>query len=309
MPADGPGLDRLLTALDVTPHAFSLCRLQAGWRMTFPVFKIITVHFVLQGTGHLKVGDAEPLPFVPSSVLVIPALLSHWVGDAGPSAGVGPAADKCDLIGDGLVEFTAGNGAGDTLLLCAAVSAPHDAALGLFDLLRRPVVDDLAASGIPAAIFEMMRSEVAHAGLGTQAMCQALMKQALITLLREHWLSIADGSLLTAAVNHPRLTRAVADIIERPGAHHTVDSLASLAGMSRASFSDHFSRAFGLGPIEFVQKTRLRVAARLLEVTDLPIKAIAASIGYAGSRSFSRAFEAAYGTLPTRYRDEPDRRK
>ena len=308
MPADGSSLDRLLTALDVAPHAFSVCRIQAGWRMTFPVFRVITVHFVLQGTGHLGVGDAEPLPFAPSSVLVVPALQSHWVGDAGPAAGVGPAAEKCDLIGDGLVEFTAGNGTGDTLLLCAAVSAPHEAALGLFDLLRRPGVDDLAASGIPAPIFEMMRSEVAHAGLGTQAMCQALMKQALITLLREHWLSIADGSLLTAAVNHPRLTRAVAAIVEQPGAHHTVDSLASSAGMSRASFSDHFSRAFGLGPIEFVQKTRLRVAARLLEVTDLPIKAVAASVGYAGSRSFSRAFESEYGTLPTRYRDEPARR-
>ena len=277
--------------------------------MTFPVFKVITVHFVLQGTGHLRVGVAEPLPFAPSSVLVIPALRPHWVGDAGPAAGIGPAAEKCDLIGDGLVEFTAGNGTGDTLLLCAAVSAPHDAALGLFDLLRRPVVDDLVASGIPAVIFEMMRSEVAHAALGTQAMCQALMKQALITLLREHWLLIADGSLLTAAVNHPRLTRTVAAIIEQPGAHHTVDSLASLAGMSRASFSDHFSRAFGLGPIEFVQKTRLRVAARLLEVTDLPIKAVAASIGYAGSRSFSRAFEAEYGTLPTRYRDKLEQRE
>ena len=210
-------------------------------------------------------------------------------------------------MGDGLIEFTAGNGAQDTLLLCAAVASPHDAALGLFDLLRQPVADDIAASGIPAAIFETMRREVAHAGLGTQAMCQALMKQALITLLRGHWLSTADGSLLAMALNHPRLARTVATIIAQPGAHHSVDSLAALAGMSRASFSDHFSRTFGQGPIEFVQKTRLRVAARLLEVTDLPIKAVAASIGYAGSRPFSRAFEAVYGTLPTRYRDQSKR--
>jgi AraC family transcriptional activator of mtrCDE len=296
-------LDRLLTALDVAPHAFSVCRVQSGWRMTFPVFKVLTVHFVLQGTGHLGVGESEPLPFAPSSVLVVPAMQSHWVGDAEPAARVGPAAEKCELIGDGLIEFTAGDGSSDTLLLCAAVSAPHDAALGLFDLLRRPVVDDPAASGIPASIFEAMRSEVAHAGLGTQAMCQALMKQALVTLLRGHSLSIADGSLLTAAVNHPRLARTVTAIIEQPGAGHTVDSLASLAGMSRASFCDHFSRTFGEGPIEFVQRTRLRVAARLLDVTDLPVLAIAKSIGYAGSRSFAKAFEAAYGSVPTRYRN------
>ena len=275
--------------------------------MAFPVFKVITVHFVLQGTGHLKVGAAEPVPFAPASVLIVPALQSHWVGEVSAAAHVGPAAEKCDLIGDGLIEFTAGDGAGDTLLLCAAVSAPHDAALGVFDLLRRPVVDELVASGIPAVIFEMMRNEVAHAGLGTQAMCQALMKQALVILLRGHWQAITGVSLFTAAVSQPRLARTVAAIIEQPGAHHTVESLAAMAGMSRASFSDHFSRTFGQGPIEFVQKTRLRVAARLLEVTDLPIKAVAASIGYANSRSFARAFEATYGTLPTRYRDQPER--
>ena len=136
------------------------------------------------------------------------------------------AAEQCDLIGDGLVEFTAGTGAADTLLLCAAVSPPHDAALGLFALLRQPVVDGPGASGIPMGLFGAMRDEVAQAGLGTQAMCQAYMKQALVTLLRSHWLSVADGSLLTAAANHPRLARTVATIIERPGASHTLDSLA-----------------------------------------------------------------------------------
>ena len=66
-------LNRLLTALDVEPHVFSVCRIQSGWRMTFPVFNVLTVHFVLQGTGSLGVGDTAPLPFKPSSVLVVPA--------------------------------------------------------------------------------------------------------------------------------------------------------------------------------------------------------------------------------------------
>lgn len=106
-----------------------------------------------------------------------------------------------------------------------------------------------------------------------------------------------------SAFRHPRLARAVVAILEDP-ADHSVSSLAELAGMSRTSFSDHFTRAFGQGPIDFVQKTRLRVAARLLEVSDLPMKAIALSVGYAGSRPFSRAFEATYGALPTVYRDQ-----
>ena len=303
MPID-PILDRLLAALDVAPHAFSVCRIQSGWRMSFPIFKVATVHFVLRGSGHVQAGDAAPLPFTPSGILVVPALQRHWVGDADRSAATGAAGDKCNLIGDGLVEFTAGDGSDDTLLLCASMAASEPAELGLFDLLRWPVVGDVGASGVPATIFDAMRQEVTHAGLGTQAMCQALMKQALITLLRRRW-SLTDGSPIANALHHPRLARAIAAIIEQPGADHSVGSLAHLAGMSRASFSDHFSRAFGQGPIEFVQKTRLRVAARLLRVTDLPIKAIAQSVGYAGSRPFSRAFEATYGALPSSYRSSP----
>ena len=303
VPTD-PTLNRLLAALDVAPHAFSVCRIQSGWRMSFPVFKVITVHFVLRGSGHVQAGEAAPLPFAPSSILVVPALQAHWVGAADQAAATGAAADNCELIGDGLVEFTAGNGDDDTLLLCAAVSAPQQAVLGLFDLVRWPVVDDIDASGVPAAVFDAMRQEVTSAGLGTQAMCQALMKQALITLLRERWAG-TEGSPVADALHHPRLARAIVSIIEQPGADHSGGSLAALAGMSRASFSDHFSRTFGQGPIDFVQKTRLRVAARLLRVTDLPVEAIARSVGYAGARPFSRAFEATYRTLPSSYRTLP----
>ena len=299
-----PTLDKLLSAVEVSPQPFSVCKIQSGWRMSFPVFTMITVHFVLRGHGQVQVGERAPLAFAPSSVMIVPARQSHWVGDVNPSASVVAAGDRCDLVGDGLVEFTAGDGHGDTLLLCAAVSAPHLAALGLFELPRGPAVEDDAASGIPAYIFDAMRQEIARAGLGTQAMCQALMKQALVSLLRTRW-SQEDGGVLSAgAFRHPRLARAVVAILEDPAADHSVSSLAELAGMSRASFSDHFTRAFAQGPIDFVQKTRLRVAARLLEVSDLPMKAIALSVGYAGSRPFSRAFEATYGAPPTVYRDQ-----
>ena len=297
-------LDKLLSTVEVSPQPFSVCRIQSGWRMSFPVFSMITVHFVLRGHGQVRVGAAAPLAFAPSSVMIVPARQPHWIGDANSSAAVVAAGEKCDLIGDGLVEFTAGDGEGDTLLLCAAVSAPHHAALGLFELPRGPVIEDDLINGIPTYIFDAMRQEIARAGLGTQAMCQALMKQALISLLRSRWSQADCDTLPAAAFRHPRLARAIVAVIDDPAANHSVSSLAELAGMSRASFSDHFTRAFAQGPIDFVQKTRLRAAARLLEVSDLPVKAIALSVGYAGSRPFSRAFEATYGALPTAYRDQ-----
>ena len=276
--------------------------------MEFPVFRMITVHFVLRGSGHVRIGDGTPLPFGPSSILIVPAHRPHWVGEADEDARIGPAGEKCALLGDGLIEFTVGDGTDDILLACGSVSAQSQAALGLFDLLRASIVDGSAASVIPGGVFDGLLQEIARPGLGTQAICQALMKVALVALLRQQW--SREGSPLPPplAVQHPRLARALVAIIEDPAADHSVDSLAALAGMSRASFSDHFSRALGQGPIDFVQKSRLRVAARLLKVTDLPIKVIAESVGYAGSRPFARAFQIAYEVTPQRFRLEGSRR-
>ena len=270
--------------------------------MIFPVFRVGTVHFVLRGSGHFQIGMLPATPFTAPSVLIVPAGEGHWVGEAGSQTHVREAADQCALLGDGLVEFTAGSGDGDTLMLCGALPAPSHGSLDLPDVLRSPGAADVLAKYIPGHVFDAMTNEVAEAGLGTQAMCQALMKQGLIALLRGRSAGNDHAEILAGALHHPRLARAIAAIIANPAAGHTVESLASLAGMSRASFSDHFSRAFGQGPIDFVQKARLRIAARLLRGTDLPIKVIAQSVGYAGPRPFSRAFLAAYGHGPSGYR-------
>lgn len=294
-------LDRLLTALAVHLHAFSVCQVQQGWRLAFSAFEAINIHYVLQGSGAMRVGNGEWLHFGPQSVLIVPARQPHVVGEAGAVAQLCKAEDRCSMLADGLVAFTAGDGSRDILLLCGAISASHGAGLGLFDLWREPVVEDLSSGGRFRQIFGLMMSEVASPGLGTRAMAEALMKQCLIALLRQHLLRDGGSPLLTA-LHHPRLARAVVAVIEDPAAPHSVESLALLAGMSRASFAEHFSRAFQQGPMDFVQKVRLRTAARLLATTDLPVKVIAQSVGYAGPAPFSRAFRGVYGADPTAYR-------
>ena len=295
-------LDRLLTTLAVRLHAFSVCEIQRGRRLAYPSFEAVTVHYVLKGSGALRVGSGVWLPFGPQSVIIVPARQAHVLGDAEMMAEVVQAEDRCSLLADGLVKFITGKGQAEILLVCGAISASYGGGLGLFGLLHEPMIEDGFAHPSLRAAFDLMLAEVANPGLGTQAMTEALMKQCLITLLRQHLLRDRGGSPLFQALQHPRLARAVLAVIETPAASHTVESLASHAGMSRASFAEHFSRAFGQGPIDFVQKVRLRVAARLLTTTDVPLKVIAQSVGYAGSAPFSRAFRAAYGADPTTYR-------
>lgn len=145
-----------------------------------------------------------------------------------------------------------------------------------------------------------MLTEISGPSIGTQAMTEVLMKQCLIALLRRHLLHGGDSSPLFAALHDRRLAKAVLAILENPAAAHTVESLAACAGMSRASFSDRFAQVFQQSPMDFVQKVRLRIAARLLTTTDLPVKVVC--IGYSSRSSFTRAFRAAYGVDPTTFR-------
>ncbi|MGI4794781.1 MAG: helix-turn-helix domain-containing protein [Janthinobacterium lividum] len=300
-------LDRLLTALAVQLHAFSVCEIQQGWRLAYPRFEAITVHYVLKGAGTFRVGNGPWLAFAPRSVIVVPARQSHVLGEVEATAQTVLAEDHCSLLADGLVKFTAGDGSRDILLLCGAIPNVHGSALGLFDLLREPRVESFAESSLLRSAFELMLMEVVNPSLGTQAMTEALMKQCLIVLLRQHLLHDCLNSPLLVALHHPHLARAVLAVVENPAAPHSVENLAARAGMSRASFASHFSRAFQQGPMDFVQKTRLRVAARLLTATDLPLKVIAQSVGYAGATPFSRAFRGTYGIDPTSHRNIGDR--
>ncbi len=206
------------------------------------------------------------------------------------------------MLGDGLVSFTAGDGTRDVLMLCGMISAFHNSALGLFELLREPLIQDFSTDPSMSSVYDLMLAEVTRPSLGTHAMAEVLMKQCLITLLRQHLLHDGIDSPLFTALHHPRLARAVFAILDQPAAPHSVGSLADLAGMSRASFAEHFSSAFQQGPIDFVQKVRLRIAARLLTTTDLPLKVIAQTVGYASHPSFTRAFNKAYGSEPLGFR-------
>jgi transcriptional regulator GlxA family with amidase domain len=57
-----------------------------------------------------------------------------------------------------------------------------------------------------------------------------------------------------------------------------------------------------MSPMEFVAKTRLHHAAEMLRSTNMPVKVIAASIGFSSRSHFSRAFRDGYGADPSSYR-------
>lgn len=297
-------LDRLLTTLDVRVHAFAVCEVAPGRRLVFQPMDAVIVHYVLAGTGTLRTGGGGEVPFAPYRVLIVPPRQGQSLGRAPSSQPDVLAANNCSQVADGLVRFSAGTGEGadGILTICGSISATYAGGLGLFDHLREPVAEDAAADGLMRGAFETIAAELAAPGVGMRALSDALMRVCLLLLLRRHLMRDGTASPIFAALQDPRLARAVVAVLERPADAHTLERLAGIAGMSRTTFSERFSEALGRSPADFVQRVRLRRAAHLLRATDLPVLVVARSVGYASRSHFSRAFRAAYGEDPTAFR-------
>jgi transcriptional regulator GlxA family with amidase domain len=149
---------------------------------------------------------------------------------------------------------------------------------------------------------ELLLAELAWPKPGTPVLASILMKQCLILLLRRYWQDDRNQMPWLAVLKQPQLGKAVASMVAEPQQRFTLQMLADLSGMSRSAFAEHFKKTFDRPAMDYLKEVRLRRAAELLETTDLPVKVIAARVGFDSRSHFTRAFKEFVGAHPREYR-------
>ncbi len=298
-------LDRLLVTLDVDVQTLAFCELRRGRRLVAPPVDALMIHYVLAGTMHIEVPGAEPIACGPGSIALIPpAVPLHVAADDGPACDV-LATEHCAIAGDGVLFCDAADGeSGDLRYVSGIVLASFSGSFGLFDKIRMPIAQHLGDAEIVRHAYQLMLAEMTKPHIGARALTSALMKACLVLLIRQFVSRPGPGGALMEALPDPRFSRSIAAVLDRPADQHSLQSMASIAGMSRSNFAQQFRDAFGMSAMTFVAKTRLYHAAQLLRSTPLPVKVIAGTAGFASRSHFSRSFKAQYGTDPTAFREE-----
>ncbi len=82
----------------------------------------------------------------------------------------------------------------------------------------------------------------------------------------------------------------------------TPSALARRAQLAPHRFARLMKRFFGLTPSQFIAKTRIAAASRLLRETDQSVADIALACGFYDHSAFTRTFRALTGVTPTRFR-------
>ncbi|PBC59675.1 hypothetical protein BKI49_33445 [Streptomyces sp. Tue6028] len=115
--------------------------------------------------------------------------------------------------------------------------------------------------------------------------------------------------LATARAEHrgpgvdARIRHAESLIAADPSVPHTVRSLAAAVSLSPSRFAHLFTEQLGRSPMRALRDARLLHAARLLEVTELPVGRVAATSGFTSAFHFNRVFRQRYGMPPGAYRN------
>lgn len=124
-------------------------------------------------------------------------------------------------------------------------------------------------------------------------------EQVMSLLIRE----VIDSRKIPYAAPMPndrRLVRVCREILEDPADQRDTNEWASMAGMSRRSFTRAFKRETGMGVAVWRQQVRLLEAISLLS-TGAPVTSVAMNVGYESPSAFCAMFQKTFGVPPSKY--------
>ena len=281
-PAD---LDTLVGTLEVRQVTLEECTLKGERRFEPANDGMTRLYYGMCGTGSLTTSNGLSIAIAQHTLVVVPPVSREHLQCR-------PARENRAML------------AGSARVLCGHFPAAFGDVVDMFGGLSTPIVERFSEGhDLPAKLTHAL-VELKGREPGSVAMTSLLMKQTLVLLLRRSLTSPNPWVERFAILRDHRISKAFAEMTARPGAEHTVDSLARTACLSRSTFMARFFELVGRTPMSVLRDLRMRQAAQQLRVTGVPIGQIGQAAGYANNSGFIRAFRKAYGMDPREYRGQ-----
>ncbi|MGY2319246.1 AraC family transcriptional regulator [Pseudomonas sp. SDO5522_S412] len=295
-------IDTLIALANLRGSLDLRCQFQGAWAMDHEPepLGVAPYHIVLAGTCRAELSGGQQVTLEEGDILLMPGGATHLVRSQG--ARVKPVAQT--VIEGGLLTIhRLGGEQPDVDMLCGSFRYNRQSLL--FSALPDYLVvssRQWQADGQLAALIALLRSEADGQRLGARFFIDAL-SSALFTLILRAWLTQqAPVAGTFALLTDKRLGKAWQAMLADPGHEWTIDSLASAASMSRATFMRGFVKVAGVSPWVLLTQLRMELAFNLLHQSRLSLTDIAAQAGYQSQAAFSKKFKETYGEAPGRLR-------
>jgi AraC family transcriptional regulator len=181
-------------------------------------------------------------------------------------------------------------------------------------LIERPLFEEIAAGSAGSHRFtfdapmfpampELIPTLVEIEALGERA--RQIAAESLVIRLVERVSEALSGSTprsVSARGNERRISVVLRHIERHADEAVDLDSLASLASMSKYHFLRTFRRVTGVTPYKYLLDLRMRRAAVRLATSDAPVAAIALDAGFGDLSTFNNRFRRIFGIAPMKFR-------
>lgn len=257
-------------------------------------------HIVTEGRCFLLMAGRAPLELLQGDIVVVPNGAVHTIADD-------PATPAVDLGSLGHVDSPVVPPAGPvTGLTCGAfrfMAGVPPALLAVLPPVMHLRAHEVQQDDLLRSLLRLLTMELATTGPGAAVLVDRLVDGLLIGIIRR-WMRDADDGCVgwLGALRDERIGRALTALYDRPEAPWTVDSLAALAGMSRAAFAKRFQALVGEPPLAWLQSVRIDLAARHLKQGTRSVAEVAGDVGYSSEFAFSRTFKKVMGLAPSHWR-------
>jgi AraC family transcriptional activator of mtrCDE len=298
-----------MTTMDVTFVRLSECALASDTHLTVARAAASTIHYCLRGTGFIVLDDQAPIRLTPHTLVIVPPgrAMTITATDHPIALRNGGKHGAGAFVLGSSQQHSIGEAEPKLMLVCGPFRANYGPALDLFASLTAPIVEGFDVHDQLDQVMTYAMAELAAREVGGGPMSTALLKLALLALLRRCLVSTNVWVERFSNLSDPPIARAFAEMVSRPSAPHTVQSLSLAVGLSRSAFMARFSAAFGESPMSLLRRVRMRHAADLLAANALSIDQVALNAGYRSRSSFTRAFRRQYGDDPSEFRARAQR--
>jgi AraC family transcriptional activator of mtrCDE len=265
---------------------------------------------ILDGQADLAVGE-QRLQVKAGDVLLFPHGAAHTLSAQSMQSRQSPQAGQPDgrrrsaesRHFNGVVTEVSVPGALAPLdILCGTFVLGSSAAILLRAMPEMLCVGtDSGDAGWLRGLIGMMHTEASAAGPGSAAIIANLSTALFTVLLRTLLVQGAVSHGVMALLADARMARAVDAVVRHPEKPWTIDALASVCNVSRATLARRFAQ-LGMTPLELVTTLRMERAARLLRQDGMSATAVAEQCGYASQAAFGRVFTQHFSVGPGAYR-------
>jgi AraC-like DNA-binding protein len=247
-------------------------------------------------TVDLRAGDLLLLPRDDQHLLGSDLLLPPTPADRL----VQPAGDR------GYLRIEHGGGGEKTRFVCGYLRFDERLCAPILRTLPRILCVHLGEAQIPVWISNLLQigmRETAASQPGGGTLLVKLSELLFVAAMRRYIEQLPEGETgWLAGLRDRYVSRALALLHGRPDHAWTVDTLAEEVALSRSALARRFTDIIGQGPMQYLTRWRLTIAAQRLRSEHASISRIASDSGYESDAAFNRAFKRAFGTTPAAWR-------